>query len=93
MGFYLKDSDASIDYVIDWAAGYLGGRTVSESQWSIRPDEPGGVNITGEIREDTRTSVVLDGGVPGHIYRATNHVVLSDGLIDERSVVIRVEGR
>ena len=43
--------------------------------------------------EAQRSSVRLNGGVAGRIYRLTNRVTLSDGQVDERSVTMRVEER
>lgn len=93
MGFYLKDPGASIDYAVDWAAGYLAGETIAESLWSVLPDEAGGIAVTSAISESTRTSATLAGGIAGHVYRVTNRVILSNGRSDERSLSLRVEQR
>lgn len=72
MGFYLKDPHARVDYAIDWG-GYLDGQTIAESQWSVTPDEAG--------------------GIVGRTYSLANRVTMSDGSVDERSIVLRVEDR
>jgi hypothetical protein len=93
MATYLKDPDASLDYTIDWGAGYLGTATLTASTWTVTPVEPGGLFIAGQAQSVTRAIVTLNGGVPGHFYHVGNQVVLSDGHADERSLTIRVENR
>jgi hypothetical protein len=72
MSFLLKDPDAVLDYLIDWAAEYLGTDVLTNSEWSVEPSEPGGVTVVpGEF--DGRTAVVkASGGIAGHIYRLVN---------------------
>lgn len=93
MSLFLKDPDASLDWTVDWAAGYLDGQTITNSRWSALPDENGGVVIAATMIQPTRTAATLTGGVPGHVYRVSNRVTLSDGRIDERTLTIRVEER
>ena len=93
MGIFLKDPSASIDYAVDWGAGYLAGQTVAASAWAVQPDEPGGVRVVATLGSDTRTGATFAGGLPGNIYRVANRVTLSDGRTDERSVVLRIEQR
>ena len=93
MSFLLKDPDAVLDYLIDWAAEYLGTDVLTNSDWSVEPSEPGGVTVVpGEF--DGRTAVVkANGGIPGHIYRLVNTVQLISGRVDSRSITLRVEKR
>ncbi len=93
MAFFLKDPSATLEYAVDWGAGYLAGQTISASRWSVAPDEPGGVAVMGSVGGATRTGATLSGGVPGRIYRVVNHVTLSDGRSDERGIALRVEDR
>ncbi len=93
MAFFLKDPSATLDYAVDWGAGYLAGQTIAASRWSVAPDETDGVAVMGSVAAATRTGATLSGGVPGHVYRVTNHVTLSDGRSDERGIGLRVEDR
>lgn len=93
MSFYLKDPQARVDYSIDWGPRYLDGQTITASQWTVTPDEDGGVAVDMSSHDLTRTAVTLTGGVPGHVYRVGNRVTLSDGRSDERSLTLRVEER
>ena len=47
VGMYLKDLGACLDYAIDWSET-LCGATIAESQWTIEPNEPGGVRAIAE---------------------------------------------
>ncbi len=93
MAMMVKDPDARIDFEFDWHTAYPDGQAVVASQWTVAPDEPGGIAVTATAHDLTQTTVTLVGGVVGHVYRVTNRVTVSDGQIDERSVTMRVEER
>jgi hypothetical protein len=92
MSFYLKDPDAAVDYAIDWAP-YLDGRTIVASDWSVEPEETGGIAIGEAGFDGARTAARASGGIAGHSYSLANHVTLSDGSSDDRSLTLRVEQR
>lgn len=91
MTAYAKRADAAIVYQIDWGAK-LSGRAVTASAWTIVPDEAGGISVIDDAMEGASARVRLAGGVPGHAHRATCRVLLSDGLVDRRSIDLNVEG-
>jgi len=93
MTFLLKDPDAVLDYLIDWGAEYLGEDLLAGSDWSVAPDEAGGVTIAGNDFDATTSTVKAGGGLPGRIYRLINEVVTASGRVDSRSIVLRVEKR
>lgn len=94
MTLLLKDPDAVLDYAIDWGAEYLtADDLLTESSWSVTPDESDGVVVVGSSFEDRMSTVQAGGGVPGRLYRLANNVVTQSGRIDERSIMLRVEKR
>lgn len=94
MTLLLKDPDAVLDYAVDWGSEYLGeGDLLVDSQWSVTPDEGGGLTIAGNNFDSSVSTVKLGGGVRGHVYRLTNRVTTESGRIDDRSIVLRVEER
>ena len=93
MGFYLKDPASSIDYTVDWGAGYLDGQTIAASSWRVEPQEAGGLVAEASATGSGRTIVTLAKGRSGRVYRVVNKVTLSDGRSDERTVSIRVDER
>lgn len=89
----LKDPNAALDYSVDWGAEYLADDALSASSWAVSPEEGGGATVASD-RFDPRTAIVkIEGGVEGHIYRLTNHVVTASGREDSRSIMLRVEKR
>lgn len=93
MSLLLKDPEAILDYAIDWAADYLDTDAIVESNWSITPEEPGGIELMGSQFEPGFAAVKAAGGIAGHLYRLTNHVILASGREDSRSIILRVEKR
>ena len=93
MTLLLKDPDAVLDYAVDWGAEYLDGDLLASSEWSVSPDEPGGVAVVGSGFDATSSTVKAAGGFAGVIYRLTNRVTTQSGRIDDRSIVLRVEKR
>ncbi len=93
MAIFVKDPVASIDYAIDWSAGYLTGQVVTSSVWQIAPADDGGVTVVASSFDEARTTVTLAGGRPGYVYHIVNGVGFSDGRQDERTLILRVEDR
>jgi hypothetical protein len=94
MSIFVKDPAASIDHAIDWDAGYLTGRGIAASLWSVLPSAGDAPLMLANPRVvGGRTAVTLSGGVAGRVYRVTNRVTLSDGSSDERTLAVRVEER
>jgi hypothetical protein len=93
MTLLLKDPDAVLDYSVDWGAAYLGGDLLAASEWSVSPDEPGGVSVVGSDFDAAHATVKAGGGEAGKLYRLINHVVMDSGRLDSRSIVLRVEKR
>jgi hypothetical protein len=93
MTLLLKDPEAAVDYAVDWGSQYLTGDTLAQSDWKVTPVEIGGISVAASRFDTTVASVTAAGGVAGHLYQLTNHVVLSTGKTDRRSIVVRVEKR
>ena len=90
MNIFLKDPGGVIEHAVDWDAGYLAGRTISQSVWAVAPT---GLTLTGARLGAGRAAITLSGGTGGSVYRVSNRVTLSDGSSDERTLVVRVEER
>lgn len=93
MTLVLKDPDSALDYAVDWGAEYLSGDSLVESSWEIVPAEAGGLSVATSSFDDRVATVTASGGIAGHLYQLANSVVLASGLVDRRSIVIRVEKR
>lgn len=90
---FLKDPGATLDYRIEWENSLFSGVSINQCEWSVLPLEEGGVEVESSGIEGFYTTVRLSGGVPGHLYSVTARVLVSDGSIDERSMIVRVEER
>ena len=94
MTLLLKDPAAVLDYAIDWGAEYLGvDDALTESSWSVDPDEAGGVVVVESSFDERFATVQAGGGNAGRLYRLANRVVTQTGRADERSIMLRVEQR
>ncbi len=90
---FLKDPDARLDYRFDWSERLAGGLVLVASSWSVEPEGAGAPAIETSAIDGAETVVWLSGGTAGRVYAVRNRITLSDGQIDERSLVFRVEQR
>ncbi len=90
---FLKDPEAELEYCVDWTDALVADVSIVSSEWRVRPAEPGGISIGVARVGDGVAAAHLGGGVPGHVYEVGNLVTFSDGTMDERSMVLRLEDR
>lgn len=93
MSYLLKDPAAVLDYAVDWGADYLSEDALLDSSWTVSPVEPEGATIIGSGFDLLVATVQVAGGLPGRVYRITNHVTTESGREDRRSIMLRVEKR
>lgn len=93
MAIFVKDPAATVDYAIDWTAGYLGDQSIAGSAWRVVPSAPDGIVVQADGIDPGKTIATLSGGSVGKLYHVTNTVNFSDGRTDERTLVVRVEER
>lgn len=86
---WIKDPDANLDWVFDWAAWLRSGETISTSSFAVSP----GIVLGTTSNTVSTATAWLSGGTPGEPYTLTNHVETNQGRIDERSITIRVQNR
>ena len=92
MTLLLKDPQARIAHAFAWD-DYADGQIVLASEWRVTPVQDGGLSVEDAAFDLTWASATLAGGRVGTLYRVTNQVTLSDGQVDERSIIVRVEER
>lgn len=90
---FLKDPEAVLEYCVDWTDALSADVAIVSSEWRVRPVETGGIVIGADSVRNGVAAVMLGGGFPGHVYEIGNLVTLSDGMTDERSIVLRLEDR
>lgn len=90
---FLKDPGARLDYRFDWSERLTGGITLVASSWAVAPATADAPAIESSSIDGAETVVWLAGGAPGQVFAVRNRVEFSDGQVDERSLVFRVEDR
>ena len=85
---FYKDSDAVLDFSVDWSA-WLSSETISTSSFTVEA----GLTKDSESNDTTSATVWLSGGVSGTSYTVTNTITTSAGRTDERSLTINVIDR
>lgn len=90
---FLKDPGARLDYRFDWSERLAGGIAIVASEWAVAPSGTGGPVIESSAIEGAETIVWLSGGRVGQVHALRNRVSFSDGQVDERSLIIRMETR
>ena len=90
---FLKDPGSTLDYRVDWTAACADGQTVLTSEWLVEPAQSGGLMVGGQSLSGLLATVRLSGGGRGILYRIVNRVTFSNGLVDERTIALRVEDR
>ena len=84
---HIKDPDATLDYVINWAA-WLGevSDTIDSAVWDV----PAGLTEAAPSTVTTTTTTVwLSGGTVGESYEVRCRITTAGGRIDDRSILIR----
>lgn len=92
---FLKDPDAVLDYLFDWASNtnsngttdwLQSGETITDHTITATT----GITVDSSALVNTATSVVawLSGGTAGTKYNVTCHIVTSAGREDDRTIVI-----
>jgi hypothetical protein len=86
---YLKNPRAAVDYRIDW-----GGRTsIARVDWTVNPEEPGGLAVSEAGIEASTVRATLEGGREGRAYRVPGTALFADGRRASRSIGLRVGAR
>jgi hypothetical protein len=85
---YIKDPNATLDYVVNWAT-YLGVDTISSDSWIV----PSGITSVTETNTTTTSTIWLSGGTVGTKYALTNRIVTLGGRTDDRTIYVKVKER
>jgi hypothetical protein len=88
-----KDPDATKDYAVDWTALLVTEETITDSDWTVDDDD-----LVIESESPLAPFVLLgvctvwlSGGVAGATYKVKNTITTSRGMIDERTITIKVK--
>lgn len=67
--------DETKDYALDWSA-VIGSDSILSSAWTISPST---ARIPGSYFSSQKTTVILTGGIVGHVYRVRNTIITASG--------------
>lgn len=90
-----KDADAQLSYQLIWSDWLPSGDTITSSSWtaeSISGDSDP-LTITGNSFTDTSTTVTVNGGTTGNIYKVYNTISTDQSNTDRRYFRIKVQDR
>jgi hypothetical protein len=83
---YIKDPNAVLDYVVNWAT-FLGADTISSDSWIV----PVGITSASESNTTTTSTIWLSGGTIGQKYALTNRIVSAGGRTEDRTIYVKVK--
>lgn len=86
MKLFLKDPDAVLDYAVDWTSWLVGSDDISASTWTV----DAGISVESDSHDGYIAKVVVSGGTVGAVYKAVNHIVTTEGLEDDRTILFRI---
>ena len=85
---YVKDPNATLDYVVNWAT-FLGADTISSDSWIV----PVGITSVTETNTTTASTIWLSGGTARTKYPLTNRIVTAGGRTEDRTIFVLVKER
>ena len=90
-----KDPDAIKDYAVDWSSRLQDGEAITASTWT--PNDPALVVESAGLRAPTVAGGVctcwLSGGVDGIAYQVVNHIETSRGMVDDKTMQLRIRAQ
>lgn len=86
---FSKDSDAVLDYQVNWAAWLPENDTLAASTWTADP----GITIDSSSFTDTTATVWLSGGTETAVYNVVNHITTADGREEDQTIIIQMRER
>lgn len=91
----LKDTEAVLIYTFDWVDWLPTADTLSAAVYTItaRVNDPDPLTQVTSGIQGTKTYIKLSEGQVGKTYTVTVKVTTTDGLIDRRSFLVKVQDR
>ena len=89
-----KDPDSTEPYGFDWTT-YLAGlsdtETIASSVWAVSgPDSALTTSGASIVTGSKQTQVRIAGGTVGAVYTLRNRITTSSGVIDDRSLSVKI---
>lgn len=85
--YFAHDPDAGpLDYNVDFTDWLSTGDTVASVAWSSTPT---GLTLSSDTETDGVATIYVDGGTLGNVYRVTARATTTNGVVDDRSIILR----
>ena len=84
---YLQDPNDTLDYQHDWTDFLAVGDAIASRVWSIDPNDGGSPSII--VSGGTSASVFVGHLTAGIVYRLSEKITTTNGIIAERAITIR----
>lgn len=90
-----KDPESRIDYQLVWSDWLTSGDIISTSSWTAETisGDTDNLTVTSSEFTDTATTVTVNGGTSGNIYRLYNTIETDGGLTERRFFRVKVKER
>lgn len=95
-GAYIdKDTEAILDYAVDWSDWLPTAETIGSSTWAISTisGDTDALAVDSNSFTSTVASAIISGGTDGNIYTVSNQIVTADGRRERRKFRIIVKAR
>lgn len=85
----IKDSDARLDFAVDWTAWLVAPDTIASVQWLPDP----GITVDTPTLAGAKATVWISGGMARQRYGVTCRVTTTAGRVDDRTIHVRIMER
>jgi hypothetical protein len=90
VAYYLVDPNDRLDWAHDWEDFLSVGDSIASRIWTIRPMNEG-TPSTPVLANSTGAIVVVSGLIAGRVYHLSEKITTANGLIGERTIVLRCD--
>lgn len=85
--YFLHDPDAGpLDYSVDFTNWLASGDSISTVTWAILPTGP---TLSSPSLVAAVATTNVTGGTLGEVYRLTASATSANGIVDDRSIILR----
>jgi hypothetical protein len=90
-----KDAEAQLDYQLNWSSWLPTDDTITDSSWTVETisGDADPLSITNNTFTDSVTTVTVNGGTSGNIYRLYNTIETNLSNTERRYFRIKVKDR
>ena len=95
-GAYIdKDTEAVLDYSVDWTTWMPSGDSINTSTWSIAAisGDTDALTVDSSAKTSYVATAVLSGGTDGNIYTVSNTIATVNNITERRHFRVSVKAR